>query len=51
MPVPYQKLEKCTVKIKSKTWIVAGIQNFIKIRNKLLKKYEMKWNIEPNFYE
>lgn len=32
---PYQKVKKYTLKLKTKPWITAGIQNSIKVKIKL----------------
>ena len=42
---PYQKVKKYTLKLKAKPWITSGIQNSIKIKNKLLKNYFNKKDI------
>ena len=36
---PYQKVKKYILKLKTKPWITAGIQNSIKIKNRLFKNY------------
>ena len=43
--VPYQKVKKYTLKLKTKPWITACIQNSIKIKNKLFQDYINKKNI------
>ena len=43
--VPYEKVKKYTLEIKTKPWKTAGIQNSIKIKNKLFKNYLNKKDI------
>ena len=42
---PHQKVEKYTLKLKTKPWIIAAIQNSIKIKNKVFNNYINKKDI------
>lgn len=41
----HQKIKKFTLKMKTKVWIIAGIQNYIKIKNKVFKYFISKNDI------
>ena len=38
---PYQKVKKYILKLKTKPWITASIQNSIKIKNRLFTNYKL----------
>ena len=43
---PFKKISKRKLKFKTKTWITFGIQKSISIKNKLLKKFINKKDLQ-----